>query len=222
MNTVISDLIAGCESDWRAYTQHDFVCQLAAGSLPAAAFRYYLQQDYLFLIHFARAYALAIFKSDDLEEMRSAKQILNGLLDMEISMHIEYCKDWGIDVTQLQQIPEDPANVAYTRFVIDCGLRGSLADLYAALAPCVIGYGEIANWLLQQPFTRLEGNPYESWIKMYASEDYQAVSDAKRQALERLCNYPRDSARFESLAKQFTLATQLEAAFWQMVLEAVK
>ena len=40
---------------WLAYTQHEFVKQLASGELPESCFRRYLSQDYLFLIHFARA-----------------------------------------------------------------------------------------------------------------------------------------------------------------------
>ncbi|MBC7585846.1 MAG: thiaminase II, partial [Tardiphaga sp.] len=49
--------------EWRAYTSHPFTNGLADGSLAEAAFRHYLAQDYLFLIEFARAYALAIYKS---------------------------------------------------------------------------------------------------------------------------------------------------------------
>jgi thiaminase (transcriptional activator TenA) len=43
---------------------------LADGSLPKAAFRHYLIQDYLFLIEFARAYALSVYKSPKLADMR--------------------------------------------------------------------------------------------------------------------------------------------------------
>ncbi len=48
--------------DWLAYVDHEFVRGLADGSLPEPSFRHYLVQDYLFLIHFARAYALAAYK----------------------------------------------------------------------------------------------------------------------------------------------------------------
>ena len=44
---------------WEGYVAHPFVVALGEGTLPEAAFRHYLIQDYLFLIHFARAYALA-------------------------------------------------------------------------------------------------------------------------------------------------------------------
>src|SRR5207302_308632 len=58
---------------WPAYTRHDFVLRLAQGDLPEAAFRRYLVQDYLFLLHFARAWGLAIYKSETLAEMRRAQ-----------------------------------------------------------------------------------------------------------------------------------------------------
>ena len=56
-------LKTAASAEWRAYTEHPFTEGLADGSLPEAAFRHYLVQDYLFLIEFARAYALAVYKS---------------------------------------------------------------------------------------------------------------------------------------------------------------
>ena len=48
-----------CAAEWEAYTWHPFVRAMSDGTLPLAAFRRYLVQDYLFLLHFARAEALA-------------------------------------------------------------------------------------------------------------------------------------------------------------------
>ena len=48
-------LKAEAPGEWRAYTEHPFTNGMADGSLPEAAFRHYLMQDYLFLIEFARA-----------------------------------------------------------------------------------------------------------------------------------------------------------------------
>ena len=52
-----------CAWEWNRYIRHEFVGRLGDGTLPESAFRHYLQQDYLFLIHFARAYALAGYKA---------------------------------------------------------------------------------------------------------------------------------------------------------------
>ena len=64
---------AAAADEWAAYVDHDFVRQLGAGTLPEPAFRTYLVQDYLFLIQFARAYALATYKSRTLADMRAAQ-----------------------------------------------------------------------------------------------------------------------------------------------------
>ena len=65
-------LKAAASAEWRAYTEHPFTNGMADGSLAEAAFRHYLVQDYLFLIEFARAYALAVYKSPKLADMREA------------------------------------------------------------------------------------------------------------------------------------------------------
>ncbi|MDP6346383.1 MAG: thiaminase II, partial [Alphaproteobacteria bacterium] len=80
-DTLYARLRAACADDWRAYTGHDFIRQLAAGTLAEASFRHYLGQDYLFLIHFARAYALAAYKTTDLTEMRAAVSSVDGILN---------------------------------------------------------------------------------------------------------------------------------------------
>ena len=122
-------LIASCPGSWDSYTRHPFVAGMADGSLPQKAFRYYLEQDYLFLIHFARAYALAVYKADDLADMRAAAATVSALLDVEMSLHVTYCADWGLSEAEMTAVPEDPACIAYTRFVLERGMAGDLLDL---------------------------------------------------------------------------------------------
>lgn len=108
--------------------------------------------------------------------------------------------------------------MAYTRYVLDAGHRGDLADLHVALLPCMVGYAEIANWLNTQPFLMRDGNPYASWIAMYASDEFQRAADAERQWLNaRLARV--DDERFAELAATFRDATRLEVDFWQMGLD---
>ncbi|MDP6952776.1 MAG: thiaminase II [Alphaproteobacteria bacterium] len=201
---------------WRDYCHHPFVAGLADGSLPEAAFRHYLVQDYLFLIQFARAYALAAFKSDTLEDMRAAAATMSALVDTEMRMHVEYCAGWGLDEAAMAAAPEAMETTAYTRFVLDCGQRGDLLDLLVALAPCVVGYGEIGARLDADAATRREGNPYLPWIEMYAGTEYQEVATAACDQLDRLGGARGGEARFDALAKTFDQATRLEIGFWEM------
>jgi len=218
-------LRAACPRAWRAYTEHAFLDQLAKGTLPAACFRHYLIQDYLFLAQYTRAFALAVYKSETLADMREAAGAVDALLNTEMKLHVDYCAKWGLTEEDMLATPEDPANLNYTRYVLDTGMAGDQLDLLVALAPCSCGYGEIGARLLADPNTILEGNPYRDWIEMYGGEEFQEVSRAAmhyidRVAARRIGDDPAQSARWPQLTGVFTKAVQLEAAFWQMGLHA--
>jgi thiaminase (transcriptional activator TenA) len=102
-------------AEWRAYTTHPFTAGLAGGTLPEAAFRHYLVQDYLFLIEFARAYALAVYKSPELADMREAAAGLSAILDVEMNLHVKLCAGWGLSPRDLEQAPPASETLAYTR-----------------------------------------------------------------------------------------------------------
>ena len=205
-------------TDWTSYVDHDFVRQLGAGTLPQAAFRTYLVQDYLFLIQFARAYALATYKSRTLADMRMAQAGLAAILD-EMDLHVRLCGRWGLSPEEVEATPEHQATIAYTRFVLDCGAAGDLLDLHVALAPCVIGYAEIGGKLAQNGVDALGGHPYREWICEYAGKSYQDVAVAARQHLDDLAARAMTERRFTELAALFGKASRLEADFWQMGLD---
>jgi thiaminase/transcriptional activator TenA len=215
-------LVAAAGSDWHAYTRHDFVLKLARGDLPEAAFRRYLVQDYLFLLHFARAWGLAVYKSDTLAEMRRAQSLVAATLEVEIGLHIEYCRGWGLSEAAMAAEPEARETIAYTRFVLDRGLAGDRLDLEVALAPCMIGYAEIARGRMADPATRTQGNPYREWLEMYAGEEYQNLAEDMETALDEQFARRGGEGRLPSLAAHFATATRLEADFWQMGLNAAR
>lgn len=213
-------LVAAAGDAWPAYTRHEFVRRLATGDLPQACFRRYLVQDYLFLIHFARAWGLAVYKSQTLDEMRRAQRLVAATLDVEIGLHIAYCRGWGLDERALRGAAEAPQTVAYTRFVLDRGMAGDRLDLEAVLAPCIVGYAEIARERLADPATRRAGNPYREWLDMYAGAEYQDLAGAAAAALDEQFARRGGEGRFAALAADFAMAARLEADFWQMGLDA--
>jgi thiaminase/transcriptional activator TenA len=151
-------LKAAASAEWRVYTEHPFTNAMADGLLVEAAFRHYLVQDYLFLIEFARAYALAVYKSPKLADMREAAAGLSAILDVEMNLHVKLCAGWGLSPHDLERAPPAVEMLAYTRYVLDTGMRGDLLALQVALAPCVIGYAEIAARLSARPEAHAETN----------------------------------------------------------------
>lgn len=202
---------------WGDFTRHEFVEGMRDGTLPRTAFLHYLRQDYVFLIHFARAWALAAVKADTLGEMKAAAATVHVLVHHEMQLHVETCAAEGISQTELEATKEAVENLAYTRYVLEAGYSGDFLDLMAALAPCVLGYGEIGARLA----TEAGQTPYRGWIETYAGEEYQSVChDVGKlidQALERRLGAEWSALpRWQTLCHRFEVATRLEIGFWDM------
>jgi thiaminase/transcriptional activator TenA len=211
---------AGSAAAWQAYTHHAFVEGLGDGTLPRTAFLHYLIQDYVYLVHYARAWSLAVVKAETLEEMKICARTVDALVNHEMSLHVETCAAEGIDEATLFAAPEAVENLAYTRFVMDAGVQGDFLDLMAALAPCVMGYGEIG---LRLAGSKARDTPYAAWIATYADPEYQAVCARVGAMIDaavarRVGDLPQ-SPRAAALQDRFTKATKLEVGFWQMGLD---
>ena len=214
-------LRAAAGDDWTAYVRHPFVLQLGTGSLPQPCFKRFLVQDTLFLTQFARAYGLAAYKSTTLADIRAAAAGLDAIL-AEIPLHVGYCASWGLGEADMAAEPEAAETMTYTRYVTDIGHTGDILDLTVALMPCVAGYAEVGQSLLDDPSTILAGNPYAAWLRTYDGEDYKK---SVRSALDKLEDFSRrygGEARFAALSRIFSTATRLETAFWQMGLDAAR
>jgi len=207
---------AAAGQHWSAYVEHEFVNGLQDGTLPREAFLHYLTQDYVFLIHFSRAWALAITKAETVEEMRLCAATVHALINEEIALHIKTCAEAGISEAELFAAEECTENLAYTRYVLDAGHSGDFLDLLAALAPCVLGYGEIGARLIKN-----HAPEYAEWVGTYGSDEAQdsfrqvgALIDAA--VVRRLGDTPTDSPRWKALCERFEMATKLEVGFWDM------
>ena len=202
--------------EWRLYTEHPFTEGLADGTLPESAFRDYLVQDYLFLIEFARAYALAVYKAPNLADMREAAAGMSAILDVEMDLHVKLCAGWGLSPADLEQSTAAAETLAYTRYVLDTGMRGDLLALKVALSPCVIGYAEIASRLATYPGSLADRNPYSAWIAEYSGDAYQEIAASAEGHLDALADRYLTPAREAELVAIFREATRLEADFWEM------
>lgn len=207
---------AACAPDWLDYMYHPFVQGLGDGTQPRAGFLNYLVQDYRYLIHYTRAWALGVVKAATPAEMAGCSHVAHRLIAGEMDLHVGICAAAGIDRDALLAAPEAPESLAYTRYVLEAGYSGDFLDLLAALAPCALGYGEIGARLMRE---LAPDTPYADWIETYGSPAFQddcrelgALIDAA--VVRRLGDDPQAVPRWADLAAHFATATRLEVAFW--------
>ena len=220
--TLFADLKKAIGTEWTDYTEHEFVRKLGEGTLPLPVFQDYLVQDYHFLVQFARANALAAYKSRKLADIKDATGALQAILH-ETELHRRLTARWGITEEELDAAAEKQTTVAYTRYVLDTGMSGDLLDMHVALSPCSIGYAEIGVALEPQRTRALdagEEHPYGEWIAEYSGTEFQTAARAATERLDALTAGSVTAERFDSLVEIFRAATHLEAAFWQQALDS--
>jgi len=207
--------------NWLLYTKHDFVNLLSSDTLKEKYFLNYLIQDYLFLIQFSKAWSLAVLKSDTLQEMKIAANTVNDLINFEMELHIKLCGSYNISKNDLESANEENENIAYTRYVLELGYSGDFLDLLSALAPCVLGYGEIG---MNGKNLKIKTLMYQKWIDTYSSDEYQDVCKNVANLIDqafllRLGSDYVNTYKWNKVNKIFNKATLLEIDFWNMALK---
>ncbi|PNP39900.1 hypothetical protein TGAMA5MH_08166 [Trichoderma gamsii] len=201
-------------SVWDEFVYHPFVMALGNGTLPVESFKGYIVQDYLYLIHFSRANALAAYKAKSIGDISRSNEIVSHILH-EMKLHINYCNSFGISEPEIQATQELQACTAYTRYVLDVGQSEDWLALQMALAPCLLGYGAVAKMLHAHAETVRDGNTYWAWIENYNADDYVEAVRLGSELIEKNIRLQSPS-RIEELIKIFVHATKMEIGFWEM------
>ncbi|KAI8307104.1 putative hydroxymethylpyrimidine/phosphomethylpyrimidine kinase 2 [Colletotrichum sp. SAR11_240] len=199
---------------WSEFVYHPFVMAMGDGTLPLESFKKYLIQDYLYLVHFARANSLASYKAKNIADISAGATIVSHIA-REMSLHIDYCKGFGITVPEIEATEEHQACTAYTRYVLDVGQSEDWIALQMALAPCLLGYGAVAKQLHGDVKTKRDDNTYWKWIENYVADDYVQAVKTGSELIERHAVLQSPSS-IERLIKIFIHGTKMEIGFWEM------
>ena len=95
-------LYAKFKADWRKNHEHPFIVDMGKGTLDLDKFRFYMIQDYLYLIDYAKLFALGAVKASDLKTMGIFASLLDSTLNEEMSLHRTYAARFGISEAELE------------------------------------------------------------------------------------------------------------------------
>jgi thiaminase/transcriptional activator TenA len=198
---------------WEAQHQHPFVCGIGDGTLGLERFKFWLRQDYVFLIEYARVLALAAARSPDLKTMNRFATLLKETVETEMNLHREYAGEFDVSPEDLEREAPAPTTRAYSDFLLRVATTGDFAELAAALLPCMWAYSEIGQRLAGQ--SRPDDGRYAKWIAMYSSREFAELAEWCRALVDTLAagQPERDLLRLE---EAFLNSSRYEWQFWEM------
>jgi thiaminase/transcriptional activator TenA len=200
---------------WEDGYNHPFVQGLGTGALDREKFRFYLLQDYQYLLQYAKVFAAAAVKSDTEELMTRFSTIQYNILTREMGLHRGYMAGYGISMEQMLAAEPSLYNRAYTANMLAFGQTGGLAEILAAVFPCAWTYADYAGRLAAEYAGGMENNFYRTWIENYAGDEFKESFGWFYDALDALV-YPMTASGRDKIAKIFVSSVEFEYLFWDM------
>jgi len=208
-----SDQLRQAAADvWEAQYEHPFVRGIGDGTLDPERFRFYVRQDYLFLIEYARLLALACARAPRLELMERFAELAQATLRTEMDIHRAYAADWGISREELEREHPHPTTRAYTDFLLRTAALGDFGELVAALLPCMWGYSELGQRLAQD--RRPTEERYARWIEMYSGEEFAKLARWCREVCDEGAAGAAEETRGR-MQEAFLASSRYELEFWE-------
>ena len=199
----------GAGEVWESLFSHPFVREMAAGTLPAQKFRFYVEQNIMYLPELSRAMSIGAAKARDVDEMILFASNALQLLEVEVPTNrrlLERAAELAPDARNPAVMA--PACASYTSFLTSVAGRHGPTEIMAAIMPCAMSYGEIARSLGE-----VAPHPiYSEWVGFFASDEYAAVVAPLEEALDGM-PAPEDETALQDI---FTTAARFERQFWDM------
>jgi thiaminase (transcriptional activator TenA) len=210
--SLAAELRAASADVWEAQHAHPFVRGIGDGTLDEARFRFYVRQDYRFLIDYGRLLALGTARAPRVAEMRRFAALSQSVLETEMALHVGFAERWGIAAADLEAEPAAPATAAYANFLLRTAALGDYAELVAALLPCMWGYAEIGARLAAAGVPEHPG--YAAWIAMYADTEFQALAAWARELTD-AAGADAGPGAHARMQAAFRASSEHELAFWE-------
>lgn len=214
MNTT-ERLLRTTKEIWAAYNQHPFVLGLQDGTLDREKFRYYIIQDYLYLVEYARVFALGIAKAKSLETMQLFSKYVSLLTEGEMDIHRGYMGKFAVSREELDATPRSLNNLSYTSYMLRVAYEEGEVEILAAILSCAYSYEVIAKTILEHNPSAAEHSFYGDWIQGYAAPHYSKANAVLLDTLDKLtAGY--DEKQLQHLTDIFVACSRYELAFWEM------
>ena len=199
---------------WERIFLHPFLIELGEARLPLDKFRFYVKQDYTYLLEFARCLGITTAKVEDRETMRTFASLLKASLTVELEMLERLGEKLGISTDELRASEPAPTNMAYTRHLLYVSYSGTVGEIMAAILPCMWSYQEIGERmgvgadLWRHPI-------YSEWCETYRSREYIDLVNLYRGLVDRFASQS-GTLEMERMRSHFILSSRYEYMFWDM------
>ena len=199
------------EPIWAGYMNHPFIQGMNDGSLDKEKFEFYLKQDYLYLLDYAKVFALGLVKSKKEEHMQIFGDMIQMIINSETDTHKTYLEDLKVTREDIFQTSVSLTTDSYTKYMLAVAFEEGVAEIAVAVLACSWSYKYIADHMDEDK----DHGYYAPWIEAYGSDGYSAGNDVSIQLVDDLTEGYTE-AQLKNLEKIIWNCSRYEGMFWDM------
>lgn len=200
---------------WAKYNMRPFVKGIEDGTLDQKKFRYYIIQDYLYLIEYTKVFGIGIAKAKSIETTKLFASYVYLLTDGEMDIHRGYMGRFGVTEKELKDTPLALDNLSYTSYMLRIAYEEGEAEVLAAILSCAYSYEIIARNIIKNNPNSINNEFYGDWIKGYASDEYSKENVNLFKMLEKLTEHYTDEQK-QHIVDIYVACSRYELAFWDL------
>ena len=212
---LIDKMTAATAGIWAEYNKHPFVKGIEEGTLDKEKFKYYIMQDYLYLIEYAKVFGIGIAKSKSVKTSKLFASYVHLLTDGDMDIHRGYMGKFDVTEEELAQTPRALDNLSYTSYMLRVAYEESEVEILAAILSCAYSYEVIAHTIIKNRPNSVCHDFYGDWIKGYASEAYHAKNVELIETLEMLTEHYTEEQK-QHIIDIYIACSRYELAFWDL------
>jgi thiaminase/transcriptional activator TenA len=194
---------------------HPFNQQLCAGTLPNETFKFYLEQDALYLRDFSKALKLIADRCTDRRHARQFRQLSDDMISYELNIHFRYLKkahpDTFFSTRQHPSLQKTPVITNYSEYLLNSASKAPIAEAVASCAPCFITYNELGRRMNNH---YQQNNPYRDWIASYSRPQFTTSTQMIMQTMSELTSLISCPTLQDRVSDSFLQSTIFELMFF--------
>lgn len=201
---------------WSEYIRHPFLQELGEGRLAEDKFRFFLVQDYLFLLQYTKVFALGMVKAEGFGDVAMFSEWIQSILHSEMEIHKWYQEKMNITPSQLKQVKPAFENQAYASYILWVAQNGGVEEAVTAALARSWSYSWLAEKLNLLPGA--SKHPlFGRWIQGYNSLEYKENNRLLTETMNRMA-WGCSHNRLDHLRHIFVECGRWELKFWDMSL----
>jgi thiaminase (transcriptional activator TenA) len=197
---------------WKKILQHPFVVELYRGDLPIEKFKFYILQDYHYLITAIKNFGIIVSKAPTVEAMREVANILQLEAQSEFDGYKEFLKQIGNTIQEAAEVKPISVGISYSSFLVSTSSLNSYPEAITAVLPCFWSYAEISE-MHKDKLSSNKNHLYKDWANVYLTESYLHLVEK----IKDLVNEAGKDFHYHKLKEVFANASRYEYLFWDAV-----